>query len=382
MGKQLSTNELGSSRRSALGELTHSNSTHIGLWLDKFITNSGKGDPEAKHGLIEDITSKKIRIGPAEDYKKYFDLFKAALTELPTPVLTAEGSTEFDGVNHRLAVGLGASAVLENSITLHRTYGVPYIPGSALKGLASSYAAAFLEDETWARSFKNGKTERGKLQELIFGTTEESGLITFFDALPVPGSWSLDADVATVHHPHYYQGKGGEPPADWDSPTPIPFITAKGRFLFALGLAPVDSESEETGLRLLHIAFELLKRALREVGVGAKTAIGYGRIGLEEAKLAEPPEPERSEDFRRIQNKLAIATFQNLPQTMKEVARLWAGLPPEEQCAVIELIKQNNELMGWITGPKAHPDMERKAVRKRKNEALLALMSELMGWDR
>jgi len=40
----------------------------------------------------------------------------------------------------RLVVGLGSESVLETAITLHRIYGFPVIPGSALKGLTRSWA--------------------------------------------------------------------------------------------------------------------------------------------------------------------------------------------------------------------------------------------------
>lgn len=40
----------------------------------------------------------------------------------------------------RLVVGLGADSVLETAITLHRIYGFPIIPGSALKGLTRTWA--------------------------------------------------------------------------------------------------------------------------------------------------------------------------------------------------------------------------------------------------
>jgi CRISPR-associated protein Cmr6 len=40
----------------------------------------------------------------------------------------------------RLVVGQGSKGTLEMGLTLHRLYGVPYIPGSALKGLARSVA--------------------------------------------------------------------------------------------------------------------------------------------------------------------------------------------------------------------------------------------------
>ena len=46
----------------------------------------------------------------------------------------------------RLIVGLGSENILETGLRLHHTYGVPIIPGSALKGLASHYC-----DEVWGQ---------------------------------------------------------------------------------------------------------------------------------------------------------------------------------------------------------------------------------------
>ncbi|MEO0168684.1 MAG: type III-B CRISPR module RAMP protein Cmr6, partial [candidate division WOR-3 bacterium] len=36
---------------------------------------------------------------------------------------------------YRLVVGLGSTHVLETSLTLHHIFGIPYIPGTALKGV-------------------------------------------------------------------------------------------------------------------------------------------------------------------------------------------------------------------------------------------------------
>ena len=103
----------------------------------------------------------------------------------------------------------------------------------------------------------------------------------FFDALPV--DYRIHPDVMTPHHSAYY---GGEevPPADWDSPIPVPFLSVTGKFLFALGLAPgVDKEE---GKPWLEAAWKILELALGEEGIGAKTTSGYGRFRLEE------PEPQ------------------------------------------------------------------------------------------
>src|SRR5207302_10163433 len=56
-------------------------------------------------------------------------------------------------VKGRMIIGLGDESVLETAITLHRTYGVPYIPGSALKGLAAAYVRQRL-GEAWQKGSK------------------------------------------------------------------------------------------------------------------------------------------------------------------------------------------------------------------------------------
>ena len=170
-------------------------------------------------------------------------------------------------VQGRLAINLGAEAILETSIALHHTYGTPYIPGSALKGLASHYTMKHLDEKEWGKESQAFK--------ILFGSPESAGYVTFFDALYVPRSGyqgqALWSDVITVHHPDYYQ-TGNTPPADWDSPTPIPFLTATGDYLVAL------SGPEEW----VKAAFEILALALEHEGVGAKTSSGYGRMLLGE----------------------------------------------------------------------------------------------------
>jgi len=117
--------------------------------------------------------------------------------------------------------------------------------------------------------------------------------VTFFDALYVPRSAPQDRplvlDVVAVHHPEYYRGEDS-PPADWDSPTPVPFVSTRGKFLVAL-VGPDE---------WVKAAFQILALALKEAGIGAKTSSGYGRMELEspsargrEASSQADPELER-----------------------------------------------------------------------------------------
>lgn len=244
------------SRRNILQGITPHRTTHAGLWLDKYLY--AQGDDQSKKQLVEAIAG---NISHDEPYRAFYSRWKQSLKDLGVRFREAEVKT-------RLAINLGAENVLETSIALHRTYGAPYIPGSALKGLAASFARNRLNDE-WDKN--------RDAYQIVFGDTDNAGFVTFFDALYIPETGfrgtALWPDIITVHHPEYYQGVN-KPPADWDSPTPIPFLTATGKYLIALR-GPKE---------WVTAAFEILESAMSEEGIGAKTSSGYGRLVLEEEK--------------------------------------------------------------------------------------------------
>ncbi len=190
----------------------------------------------------------------------------------------------------RLVIGLGASHPQETSMTLHHIYGIPYIPGSAVKGVTRHWAVLkFAEEyvkkgknieeaiEAVAKALENGE-ELEELKDIylnpeitfqdlikIFGTQKEEGKVIFFDAYP-DENIKLKIDIMNPHYPKYYTGN--EPPADWQNPNPIKFLTVENtKFQFYLSSRDKD---------LLNKAKTLLKDALKNHGIGAKTSIGYG----------------------------------------------------------------------------------------------------------
>lgn len=255
-------------RRSVLMDAQPNTENHAGLWLDKFLKDDFKGGTDkmsSKELLVTEAAGMKL----PEAYRSFYARWERSLKEI-----CGDKNCRNARTLGRLAVNLGSESVLETSIALHRTYGVPFIPGSALKGLAAHYVMHYLQkDPRWVK-------DKGDGYVTLFGTTEEAGFVHFYDALYVPDSGkdkrALWKDVITVHHPDYYQGKKPEymngkdaPPADWDSPTPIPFLTANGSFLIALS-GPSDEWVQK--------AFEILELALCREGIGAKTNSGYGRM--------------------------------------------------------------------------------------------------------
>ena len=64
---------------------------------------------------------------------------------------------------------------------------------------------------------------------------------------------------------------------------PVPFISATGSYLFA-----VKADDAPTA----RAALQILAFALDELGIGAKTSSGYGRITLAAPKLPPSPNPD------------------------------------------------------------------------------------------
>ncbi|GMV90118.1 MAG: hypothetical protein AMXMBFR81_30480 [Chthonomonas sp.] len=228
--------------------------------------------------------------------------WQRALAQAGACVLDARTTAPF-------ALGLGEENVHEVGLTLHRTYGVPYIPGSSVKGAMRRALAEFMGiGERLADTFeikKDAIYERyqpdAKLNLLlerlaldpqsqeaskvvhwarIFGTTGEAGLVTFLDAMPNPAGEvqkPIMLDTVTVHHPDYYQKKN-DLPSDMDDPTPVAFLSVRPGVVFSFAfMVPHGREQWSSSLT------KVLHWLLEHQGLGAKTNSGYGRFALLES---------------------------------------------------------------------------------------------------
>lgn len=270
------------SRRENLQAPKVEHAQHAGLWLDKFITSQSREDGGTKQELIAEAS----RIAISETYTQFFRRYNQVLEE-------SSALIHYGRVRGRMVIGLGAESVLETAVTLHHTYGVPYIPGSALKGLAAAYARMHLSND-WAKPTTASEPNALTAYELVFGNTNSAGYVTFYDALYVlpegkRRSSPLARDVLTVHHREYYGSKDKvtAAPADWDSPVPIPFVSATGTYLIALG------GDEHWASAVMNI----LVMALRDTGIGAKTSSGYGRIAMYSIEPTDQAWPALGEVF-------------------------------------------------------------------------------------
>jgi CRISPR-associated protein Cmr6 len=160
--------------------------------------------------------------------------------------------------DYRLVVGFGAEHVLETNLCLHRIYGFPIIPGSAVKGMTRA----------WALLGENLKEDEDLFCRVL-GTTEQQGQVIFFDAYPtqVP---KLELDILNPHYgPYYSDRQKRTPPADYHSPVPTYFLTVAKGTTFQFAIASKDNCVAER-------AVQWLKKGLTNLGIGGKTAAGYG----------------------------------------------------------------------------------------------------------
>lgn len=247
--------------------------THPGLVLQRYlIRHSDAGDRRT----LLDVACKAAGSESLRSlYVEAFERWKNSFT--PDKPFQKERLT----TTARLIVGLGSENVLETGLRLHHTYGVPIIPGSALKGLASHYC-----HEVWGRSQDATAPEdnilfrrRGKHHSLLFGATEDGGVITFHDAWIVPESLNdgaLRLDVMTPHHPKWQMNEA--PPTDFDSPVPVSFLSVAGTFDVRLSWSGPAHTPPEKAKDWTNLAMQVLQEALAEWGVGSKTSSGYGRL--------------------------------------------------------------------------------------------------------
>lgn len=205
-----------------------------------------------------------------------------------------DGVTIVATLKSRLIVNQ-AGGILENAgLCLHRHFGYPYIPGSAVKGLARH--AAWCE---WkAEEDEDKKLEIAKKIADVFGyptgdakpkknpsnrlylddylkeiepeIKDCSGSICFMSAEPV-GRAPLVMDIVNCHHPKYYQGEQTEA-TDTENPIPNFFPAVEKGVQFQFQLMPLRNSSDGN----LDFAKKWLVEAITIYGIGAKTAAGYG----------------------------------------------------------------------------------------------------------
>jgi CRISPR type III-B/RAMP module RAMP protein Cmr6 len=190
-----------------------------------------------------------------------------------------------------------AGGIMENAgLCLHRHFGDPYIPGSAVKGIARH--AAWCEWQAEQNEEKKREIAQGIARVFGYPTGAEgldgylepnkqkrvtsSGTVAFLAAIP-DGKVSLETDIVNCHHPKYYAHNEQYPDAtDNEAPNPQFFPTVAAGSEFRFTLVP-SNRLPLTDKDVLPQARKWLVTALTLHGAGAKTAAGYGWFDYDEA---------------------------------------------------------------------------------------------------
>lgn len=210
-------------------------------------------------------------------------VYRSILSNLDTRIKKVWSALKFQdhpfiiSQQSRWAIGIGGVSPYGNLLlpTLHPLYGIPYLPASTLKGLMR---------HCWIDVNCSGNEQDVEVLKLFgfsmdeisddeFYSADGMGQLVFFDSYPDPNcKGKLVKDVFTPHYQDYYSSFGSTSPTDDQNPIPIEFLCIEDfRFKIYIGTHKELNDNEKNKLQ------NALIYVFSEQGIGAKTALGYGR---------------------------------------------------------------------------------------------------------
>lgn len=301
-----------------------------------------------------------------------------------------QGPILYAQLQSRLMVNM-AGGVMENAGLCLDRFGLPYLPGSAVKGCARRMAiqellearelgkplpdiARLLADialvfgwgeQDWSSRQKDRRfisdfayavgesswDEVARLARALLPRTDHfAGSVSFLPAYPVdlgkigqmeglpvelPPFGKLELDVLTCHHGKYYSGNLAMPVAlDNEEPVPVVFPTVAAGHVFDFAILPLRDCAQS----LLDQARTWLATGLSSFGLGAKTAAGYGwfESSDETSRLVAEVLAKQAKDKAEQQRKDEAAAAQKAReeeacQQREEQKAALSALSPEQQ---------------------------------------------------
>ncbi len=265
-------------------------------------------------------------LSPSQEFLDYVDSLAAALENLYGKSRLIDETYVTDS---RFMVGTGGSTGWETGLAPLFPFGIPWVPGSTLKGALRNRMTLDIAEELdrWSSSPEGGdettKSEilhlvldllglvepakgggldeldlsdlkeilsaprlsplrediKGKIKLLasLFGTKKLKGSLICIGGFPVSEGPIMEVDVVNPHYSAYYRSPPDNPtpPGDWSDPSPFfyPVVRRGVKFRFLLA---IDAEPEHGLDEMRRTAVDILARVLTHDGLGAKTGVGYG----------------------------------------------------------------------------------------------------------
>jgi len=287
--------------------------------------------------------SKELQSLRSRHTRRFLNLFRSAYG-------SERSSVTIGQLEGRLAINLADSLIQNAGICLDRLFGLPYIPGSAIKGVCRHAALAELKAtpsdkksallRTFCAVFGTSDNDftKGNLRAFESHWQGESkdqkGAIAFLPAYPVNEA-RVVVDLTNVHFPDYYRSGLPEDQAKENPrPNPFPAVEAGAQFAFCIVLNGINLDPT-----ILPAAKRWLGEALTVHGLGAKTAAGYGWFSLQPEVLQAIEAEEQKEVTKAAAE--ADAQRKGAEAAKAEDARK-ATLDPVDLAAE-ELLKINDE---------------------------------------
>lgn len=218
-----------------------------------------------------------------------------------------------------LATGLGNNHPTENGFLFDRACGVPYLPGRAIKGLCRAWAT------TCGRESQVATLLGSSIQPFT------TGELVFLDAYPK--NWPhLNVDVICNHHFEYYStlhgdrkfdGKLYPAPLDVESPVPVFHLVLSPDTAFVIRILPLvllNTLQDDLENNLARIK-SLLTEALEYLGIGAKTAVGYGTM----VPMKSPRSADKQKQWEIDPMQGTIRTFISYSHQNKDAVHEFLG---------------------------------------------------------
>ena len=265
--------------------------------------------------------------------------------------------------------GLGVSHPTEAGMILDRNTGLPYIPASSIKGVLR--LAHALDIAATKESFvpnKDGEYEisdREPTMRKYFGDTKTDaedavrGQLVFLDAFPATLP-KIKKDIMNPHFGGYY--KGDTPPVETENPIPVMFMSVEEGvdFRFRAYASPLaDGASAKVSNQFndddREALLAMFRRAGSEIGFGAKTAVGYGRMTNLRDSLTE-----MTAEWQKIRENDEIVRFPWRP-ALREL-EVVANLGDFRQKGLEKAILADNK-----TNPEVFNAIYAKAIELRRN---------------
>lgn len=282
--------------------------------------------------------------------------------------------------------GLGNEHPLENGFAFLNPYGLPYLPGSGVKGVLRQAARELAsgdwgETHGWTTAPLPSSTDRLSMFDALFGreskdgdTDHWRGALQFWDVMPQIKGDCLAVDIMTPHQGHYYQNSpaaGSATPHESGQPIPISFLTVPPGSGFSfhvhcdrshLHRLAAELAANERWKELLTAAFH---HAFNWLGFGAKTAVGYGAMTQDPqaaAREQQRRDEQKAEALRQQQAAQHAAKHAAMSPVERSIQEFLDGRTDRNQpeiSAVLGAIKQNR----W-------PDEDRKEVAQWLKQAM------------